>query len=215
MLGLSIRTALFDCELEIAVRAYLAYSVSDLYIRIRFGDILAAKAKVHGCMARVPPLRLEPFAMLVVLRGKKLTIRTLSCTHCTCLICQEHQHGMHGSSIKNVSNCGVQSVSRDPLADSDYNLVCLCVGMSSASLGVPRLEPCAMPVLLSGKKPTICTHFVSFFAHTRFVRSNSVACGAHRSRMCPTVGCNLFPGTPLPIQITIWCVFVSGCLVQV
>ena len=99
MLGLSIRTALFDCELEIAVRAYLANSVSDLYIRICLEEILAAKAKVHVCLARVPPLRLEPCAMPVLLSIKKSTI----CTHVVarfavksnsvaCLACQSGSH---------------------------------------------------------------------------------------------------------------------------
>ena len=121
MLGLSIRTALFDCELQITVRDYLANSVSDFYIRICLGEILAAKAKVHVCMTGVPPV---------------------------------------------------------------------------------RLEPCAMPVLLSGKKPTICTHFVAHFAHTRFVSCHSLACQS--GRHCSTVNCRSLSGTIWPIQFLIF-----------
>ena len=124
MLGLSIGTALFDCELQITVGDYLANSVSDLYIRICLGETAGAKAKVHVCMAWVPPW---------------------------------------------------------------------------------YLEPCAMPLLLSGKKPTICTHFVAHFTHTRFVKSNSVACLACQSGPhCSTVNCRSLSGTIWPIQFLIF-----------
>ena len=108
MLGLSIRTALFDCELQITVRDYLANSVSDLYIRICLGEILAAKAKVHVCMAWVPPWYLEPFAMLVVLSSKKRGVRTF----CTLLTFQKYQRGKLGSHEK-LPSCGLQIADRD------------------------------------------------------------------------------------------------------
>ena len=107
MLGLSIRMALFDCELQITVRDYLANSVSDFYIRICLGEILAAKAKVHVCMAGVPPWYLEPFAMLVVLSGKKPGVRTF----CTLLTFQKYQCGKLGS-LKKLPSCRLQIAER-------------------------------------------------------------------------------------------------------